>query len=595
MLKPRAISKTVQSIRSAHARGLKTQFPNVTARVVSPYAARRQLHFLRSVATVTTLGTIATAWQWYANGGISRDVHAEGQRLFPERPEIEAELERPRRKAISKEDNRALISSQHLQVKRSWENPGVYAWGSNIGKVAAPDSNETFVKTPRRISFFDGVLLRDVKLERLFGAAIDEDGNLHQWGTGFDPTGGNPTVTLQGKNLMSLALSRDRVLALSSSGRVYSVPMSREEQENGLRPSESSWIPFWSYKSNISYRSISPGKLGSGEQVVSIAGGLEHALLLTSKGRVFSVAPGTQDFPTKGQMGIPGLNWLTKPPGEHDQCHEITSLRGFDVQHIAAGDYHSLVADKEGRVFTFGDNSLGQLGADYSPETSAIDLPLLLPIQKLYAGTSQVPKVTGIAAGGANSYFTIDATKTAAPDASEPSASRNLGLVTADTWSCGQGIWGGLGNGKWTHVQSTPTKIPALSGLFEYDEQANKAVPIRLSRLSIGATHAAAVMDNVTYVNASSVSSENDTNWGADILFFGNNEFYQLGTGKRNNVSNPTYILPLDQVAERKARGKEEHRFQITPRKRVKINGRTVDLEQRVECGRGVTAVYSGV
>jgi hypothetical protein len=55
------------------------------------------------------------------------------------------------------------------------------------------------------------------------------------------------------------------------------------------------------------------------------------------------------------------------------------------------------------------------------------------------------------------------------------------------------------------------------------------------------------------------------------------------------------YIQPLDQVAERKFRGREEHRFQITPRKRVKLNGKWVDLEQRVECGRGVTAVYSGV
>jgi len=102
-------------------------------------------------------------------------------------------------------------------------------------------------------------------------------------------------------------------------------------------------------------------------------------------------------------------------------------------------------------------------------------------------------------------------------------------------------------------------------------------------------------MDNVTYLDANHKGSENDTNWGADILFFGNNEYYQLGTGKRNNVSNPVYIQPLDQVAEQKIRGKEVHRFQITPMKRIKINGRWVDLEQRVECGRGCTAVYSGV
>ncbi|KAK5003847.1 hypothetical protein LTR39_006316, partial [Cryomyces antarcticus] len=182
---------------------------------------------------------------------------------------------------------------------------------------------------------------------------------------------------------------------------------------------------------------------------------------------------------------------------------------------------------------------------------------------------------TDVAAGGCNSYFMIDATKGATQGSGNDAASlRGLGRVTADTWACGHGIWGGLGNGRWTHVQGTPTKIPSLSGLFEYDETANKVVPIRLSRLSVGATHAAAVMKNVTYTHASDKGSENDTNWGADILFFGNNEFYQLGTGKRNNVSNPTYIQPLDAVAERKIRGKGEHRFQITPRSDITVGGR---------------------
>jgi alpha-tubulin suppressor-like RCC1 family protein len=275
------------------------------------------------------------------------------------------------------------------------------------------------------------------------------------------------------------------------------------------------------------------------------------------------------------------------------------TLHGFNIKSIAAGDYHSLASDKDGRVFAFGDNSYGQLGLDFNVESSIIDVPSLLPLQQLYVGSSQVPKVTGVAAGGNNSYFTVDATRVASQATDEPTSSlARLGLVTADTWACGQGIWGNLGNGRWTHVQSSPTKIPTLSGLFEYDEIHNRTIPIRLARLSVGQNHAAAVMDNVTYLNASNKSSENDTNWGADIVFWGNNEFFQIGTGKRNNVSTPVYIQPLDRKAEEEAvkgRGKETHRFQITPKKKVKVDGRWVELEQRVECGRGTTAVYSGV
>ena len=52
-----------------------------------------------------------------------RNVYAEAG---PAPAGIKFEAQKP--KAFSEEENRDLISSQHLQVKRSWENPGVYAW-----------------------------------------------------------------------------------------------------------------------------------------------------------------------------------------------------------------------------------------------------------------------------------------------------------------------------------------------------------------------------------------------------------------------------------------------------------------------------------
>lgn len=513
-------------------------------------------------------------------------MHAE---VIPAPAEIK--FEEPRKKATSREENRGLISSQHLQVKKSWENPGVYAFGSNSGLVAAPDSDEINIKTPRRIPYFDGKLIRDIKLDRNFGAAITENGDLLQWGTGFSTTTRDPTPTLRGKDLVKLAISRDRIIALSSGGQVYSIPAAQADQVSGPKPLESSFFPFWKSRSRISYRTIHPSNLPWGEKVSDISSGLEHCLLLTSKGRIFSAASGSEDFPSRGQLGVPGLTWTTRPQGPYDQPHEISTLKGFEIVKIAAGDYHSLAVDKAGRVFAFGDNTLGQLGFDYNAESPTIDAPSLLPIDKLYKGTNILPRVTNVAAGGVNSFFTVDATRIAGQGEEDP---RGLGRVTADTWSCGQGIWGGLGNGRWTHVQGTPTKIKALSGLFEYDEVKNTVIPIRLAHLSVGATHMSAVMNNVTYLGANDRSSENDTNWGADVLWWGGNEFYQLGTGKRNNVSNPVYIAPLDVEADKEKGRREEHRFQITPRKKIRFNGRNVSVEQRIECGRGVTAVYSG-
>jgi alpha-tubulin suppressor-like RCC1 family protein len=539
-------------------------------------------HFSRKSVT-TSFASI------FALGGAVAIAYSTTSELHADAPvAAEIEIEKPKKKkGQSKEQTRDAISSQHLQVKRSWENPGVYTWGSNVGRVAAPDSDETYVKNPRRIRFFDGQVLRDLKLDNTFGAAISEKGDLYQWGTGYAADTREPVRTLKGKDLKSLAISKDRILALSSSGKVYSVPVSKEDQLAGSKPSEGSWIPFWPSTSKISYRTVEP-KLGWSEKVESIAAGLEHVIMQTTAGRVFSAAASSSAFPTRGQLGIPGLFWATRPEGAYDQPHELTTLRGFTIKKIAAGDLHSLVLDSEGRVFAFGDNSAGQLGQEPNPEIPFVDSPSLLPISRLYAGSGQLPVVTGAFAGGLNSFFTVEATQLAQPG----EENRLVGRISADTWACGQGIAGQLGTGKWTHVQGTPAKIKALSGLFEYDETSNKVIPIRLASLNVGSNSSSAVMKNVTYTGAHAKSSEHDTNWGADVLWWGGNEYYQLGTGKRSNISNPVYIGPLDGGENGEKR--DAHRFQITPRTTVNVNGRKVSVEQRIECGRFVSGVYSG-
>ncbi|EMD96879.1 hypothetical protein COCC4DRAFT_172470 [Bipolaris maydis ATCC 48331] len=595
MLSTKCVSRTTLPTRHTPrlCRNISARAPRSQVRAAAhPYAQRRQQHFVRSIATVGALWATATAWQWVNGESILRDAHAEEPEAI-EGPELQ--FETPRRQATSSDDNRNIISSQHLQVIKSWENPGVYAWGSNTGKVVAPDSDEKYIKTPRRLSFFDGKLLRDIKLDKNFGAAIDEKGDLLQWGTAYADDVKEPVKTLTGRNLKSLAISRDRIIGLSNNGSVYSIPVSQAEQKEGPKPKSKSWIPFWGGSNDISYRERTPGNLGWNERVTDICSGLEHALMLTSSGRVFSFASGSQNFPSKGQLGIPGLTWENRPAGAFDIPHEITTLKGFPIKKIATGDYHSLVCDSEGRAFTFGDNTAGQLGFPFNAEAQNIDAPSLLPTQKFYSG--QQGKVTNVFAGGNTSFLAIEATKG--------------NKTTADTWAFGFGLTGQLGVGRWVHAQAEPVKVPAFSGLFEWDEANNKPIPIRLSTISVGASHAAAILDNVASVAVSGRKSrltENDTNWGRDILFWGNNEFYQIGSGKRSNLATPAYIQPLDQAAEqeraasatgggfaRQLREKEMHRFQITPRNKVKLKGRTVEFEQKVECGRGCTAVYSAV
>jgi alpha-tubulin suppressor-like RCC1 family protein len=504
-------------------------------------------------------------------------------------------IEQPRPQARSVEEYKELISPQHAQSRRNWENPGVYAWGLNTGRVVAPDSDEKWIKTPRRLPFFDAVLLRDLKLDKEFGAAIDENGNLLQWGVGYDPNSRRPEVTLKGQNLQSMAISDSRIIALASNGQVFSVPVSREEQQNDPKLHESSWL--WSAsKTSVACRDLTPGNLRMGERVTNIVGGLEHVVMLTSSGRVYTAASSTKDYPSRGQLGIPGLGWYTRPSGPFDQPHEVTELKGHAITHIAAGDTHTLAMDKSGKVFAFGNNSQGQLGLNLKSESMnltnalrinpmVVDTPSQLPIASLYPLDKVTTKVVAIAAGGENSFFVI---KRQAPE----SSNSNLSSVSYDAWTCGRGISGTLGNGKLTHIQWGLTKIPFFSGLLEYNEQKRLQESIPVKGFQVGQNHVAAIMGNIT--NIASSRSQNDTNWGSDVYFFGNNEHYQLGNGKRASLSTPASIPALGALSkEVKSKDLDMERLQLAPAKSITFAGRKVKVVQQLECGRQCSAVYS--
>ena len=190
-------------------------------------------------------------------------------------------------------------------------------------------------------------------------------------------------------------------------------------------------------------------------RVTNISAGLEHLVILTNKGRVFT-SSAANTFPTRGQLGVPGLTWETR---RKDLPYEAPNLifdsNGPKITQIATGDYHSVILDTEGRPWVFGDNGYGQLGFPWHPELSGRDIPTELSVLGLYPGTGYAVKCKKIAAGGLNSYFMVDALE------------EKTGKTIADVWASGQGLWGALGNGKWTHFQGEPVKVKNLSGLME--------------------------------------------------------------------------------------------------------------------------------
>lgn len=139
-----ALGNVSRALSRAQTRGLHSQTP----RRVPPHVSSGKL----AAASVGALGALA-AYRYFGNG---LEVHAD----------FVATVGVP---ALSIEDQRSKLSAQHVQVQASLESPGVYVWGDNSGKVIDPTSNERVIKSPRRLTMFDGVLLRDLKLDKEVG------------------------------------------------------------------------------------------------------------------------------------------------------------------------------------------------------------------------------------------------------------------------------------------------------------------------------------------------------------------------------------------------------------------------------------------
>jgi hypothetical protein len=131
------------------------------------------------------------------------------------------------------------------------------------------------------------------------------------------------------------------------------------------------------------------------------------------------------------------------------------------------------------------------------------------------------------------------------------------------------------------------------------NESLGEVVPIRITDIVAGATHAFAVLNNITNVN----EQEADTsvpNFGYDVYGWGHNFHSQVGNGKRNNIAHP--IHPETLAVENEPHNKDGsyvNRLQLAPVTHVKTKVsdkvKTFEVDQKIEAGVGISTVYSRV
>ena len=87
-----------------------------------------------------------------------------------------------------------------------------------------------------------------------------------------------------------------------------------------------------------------------GVPILQIQSGLEHTLVLTKLGQIYSFGKGNY-----GALGHSSSNDERIPK-------RIDFFTSYFIEKISVGNYHNVVLSKESRVFSFGRSLMGELG-----------------------------------------------------------------------------------------------------------------------------------------------------------------------------------------------------------------------------------------
>jgi inhibitor of Bruton tyrosine kinase len=195
------------------------------------------------------------------------------------------------------------LAAEELRAHLHFSKPGdVYTWGSGANYQLGTGSTENHT-LPVRLEAFQSEAVVEVSAAKFHSCVVTRDGQLYTWGWG-------------------------------RGGRLGHAGFDVDAQQ----------------KANIMAQ-IHPRAVASlaRHRVVAVAAAKHHTLACSADGHVFAWGSNK-----RGQLGITGVDSVHTPRRLGNFKHEIVA--------VAAANKHSAGLSASGRLYTWGDNTQGQLG-----------------------------------------------------------------------------------------------------------------------------------------------------------------------------------------------------------------------------------------
>ncbi|WP_195760232.1 InlB B-repeat-containing protein [Bifidobacterium asteroides] len=246
------------------------------------------------------------------------------------------------------------VSAGYSQSLAIGSDGNLYSWGDNsLGQLGRDTGSATYDATPGRVSMPTGITCTKISGGTFYSLALGSDGNIYSWGNNTQGELGRNTNseqpgTLPNKVILPKGVTKYTAiaaqgwcsLAMGSDGNLYS----------------------WGYNSNgqmgretdTPTQNIDPGKvtLPTGvTRFTQFSTGNQHTLAVGSDGNLYSW--GSNKF---GQLGRDASSLRNVTPGK------VSLPAGISCTQINAGNTSSLAVGSDGNLYSWGDNSRGQLG-----------------------------------------------------------------------------------------------------------------------------------------------------------------------------------------------------------------------------------------
>jgi len=437
--------------------------------------------------------------------------------------------------------------------------------GKNVVKVQVTDSRVFALSASGKVYVIPADAARQNRDLAPDGSSSSTPPSTSRWGTnrfwgdqpGIQYSEIVPAQKLAwGERITSIAAGRDHLLALTSSGRTFVHPITKNANSHGQLGFRKFDIPD---PSSTSSGSGSAGRL--------------H-VELTPRAVVDPYARSTRyarESPSAAAGLVPVSENLINVDDTNikfsDRLFEVPALRGTNVVQIAACARSSFVRTDTGRVLGWGANDFGQIGLGGNVTLDTITVPTEVV---LWRGTpnSTRTRCTDLNAGGDLAFFTVERT--------DETATRQVEIL-----SCGNGQYGGLGNALFSNAQGVPVRTKAVSGLLEFSEETNSLQPIVPHALSVSP-------DGHVLLSLETHARAGPGGGGRDLLGWGSNYDYQVGNGKRASIAVPTTLETAD--GDQILLGKRLAKVVRDAQGRVWRRG--VEVEQVAIGGYGTSLVY---